>query len=434
MGLKRVLIISPYFPPTNAADMQRVRMSLPYFKDLGWEAEIVTVDPAYSDLPKDDLLSQSLPQNNIVHYTKALRKKWTGKLGLGSIALRSMWFYRRTVNSLLRNKKYDLIYFSTTQFPVCVLGAYWKKRFGIPYVIDMQDPWHSEYYRDKPKDQRPPKHWFSYRLNKWLEPIAMRSVSGLVSVSKAYIVNLKDRYPIIRDIPAEVITFGAFERDFEIAGKNVCTLNGFSKPKNGEISIRYVGRGGYDMHTAVKHLFAGFKKGLDLQPGVFTKFHFYFTGTSYAAADRGTLTILPIADALGIGKHVSESPERISFYESIAALQSADMLFIPGSDDSRYTASKLFPYILSKKPILAIFHEDSSAVEILKTSSPGASVFTFPDENETLAEDIYQCFYQWATVPAAPLIINEKAFSAYSAPAMAAKQVALFDQVLLLQN
>jgi hypothetical protein len=59
--LKRVLIISPYFPPSNAADMQRVRMSLPYFAEFGWQAEVVTVDERYSDLVKDELLTQSLP-------------------------------------------------------------------------------------------------------------------------------------------------------------------------------------------------------------------------------------------------------------------------------------------------------------------------------------------------------------------------------------
>lgn len=40
--MKRVLIISPHFPPINAPDMQRVRMSLPYYKDMGWGVPIVT--------------------------------------------------------------------------------------------------------------------------------------------------------------------------------------------------------------------------------------------------------------------------------------------------------------------------------------------------------------------------------------------------------
>ncbi len=34
--MKRVLIISPHFPPINAPDCQRVRMSLPYYRRYGW--------------------------------------------------------------------------------------------------------------------------------------------------------------------------------------------------------------------------------------------------------------------------------------------------------------------------------------------------------------------------------------------------------------
>ncbi|XHR93523.1 hypothetical protein ACFJIV_24885 [Mucilaginibacter sp. UC70_90] len=59
---KKLLIISPYFPPVNAADMQRVRMSLPYFAACGWEAEVVTIDDQYTDMAKDELLLQSLPR------------------------------------------------------------------------------------------------------------------------------------------------------------------------------------------------------------------------------------------------------------------------------------------------------------------------------------------------------------------------------------
>jgi hypothetical protein len=65
--MKKVLIISPYFPPTNAADMQRVRMSLPFFKEFGWEAEVATVDTRHSYLGKDELLLQSLPGDVKIH-------------------------------------------------------------------------------------------------------------------------------------------------------------------------------------------------------------------------------------------------------------------------------------------------------------------------------------------------------------------------------
>src|ERR1700744_3973977 len=128
--------------------MQRVRTSLPYFKEFGWDATVVTVDEKYSDMTKDDLLLLSIPEVIKLYKVRSLNKKLTSKIGLGSLALRSPWFYRQQVNALLRKGKYDLIYFSTTQFMICALGAYWKKRFGIPYVIDMQDPWYSTHYKD----------------------------------------------------------------------------------------------------------------------------------------------------------------------------------------------------------------------------------------------------------------------------------------------
>lgn len=160
--------------------MQRVRMSLPYFKQFGWEAEVVTVDPYYSDLQKDELLIKTVSADVKVHVIRALNKRLTAKIGFGNIAFRAYSSYKKKVDELLAKEKFDLIYFSTTQFAICTLGSYWKKHFEIPYVIDMQDPWHSEYYRDKPKYQQPAKYWLSYRLNKYLEPLAMKKVSGLI--------------------------------------------------------------------------------------------------------------------------------------------------------------------------------------------------------------------------------------------------------------
>ncbi|WP_246230541.1 glycosyltransferase family protein [Mucilaginibacter humi] len=138
--MKRLLIISPYFAPLNTPDMQRIRTSLPYFKQYGWEAEIVTVDVQYCDMQTDDLLLQTIPADIKIHTIKALNKNITSKAGIGAIAFRSYWFYRKKVDELLRARKFDLIYFSTTQFPICVLGAHWKKQFGVPHIIDMQDP------------------------------------------------------------------------------------------------------------------------------------------------------------------------------------------------------------------------------------------------------------------------------------------------------
>jgi hypothetical protein len=426
--LKKVLIISPYFPPTNAADMQRVRMSLPYFKHFGWEADVVTVDEKYSDLAKDELLLQTVPSETVIHKVKALNKSYTSKLGLGSIALRSLWFYRQKVNELLKNGKYDLIYFSTTQFPVCILGAYWKKRFNIPYIIDMQDPWHSDYYVDKPKDQQPAKYWLSYRLNKYLEPKAMKHVDGLISVSESYIADLKGRYPQIKNIPAATITFGAFGPDLKIAAANAQDF----KPllDAGHTNIAYVGRGGADMHKAVGVVFKAMQDGLKQQPEKLKKLRFYFIGTSYAPAGKGQQTIMPLAKEYGIEDYVIEITDRISYYHTLTTLQQADALFIPGSDDSKYTASKIYPCLLTQKPMLAVFNKASSVIDILREYGV-KQVYNYDDVTQSQLIEFFDDLVD-GHLPAQQY--NAAAIKKYSAQQMTLLQCKLFDTVINGKN
>ena len=421
--MKKLLIISPYFPPANAADMQRVRMSLPYFKEFGWEAEVVSCHPKFYDISIDELLLESIPKKTKVHYVNAFNKKLTSKLGLGSLALRSLWFYTKKVNQLLKENKFDLIYFSTTQFPVCVLGAYWKKKFGIPYVIDMQDPWHSDYYQDKPKHQRPPKYWLSYRLNKYLEPIAMKSVDGLIAVSEKYNTDLKNRYDL--NVPVATITFGAFERDIEIAKESITQYPSVIT-KSSKIEVGYIGRGGYDMQDAVKILFKALKKGLETQPDCFNQFNFSFLGTSYAPKGEGKKTLAPLAENFGMKELVSENTDRISFYQTINTLAALDILFICGSNDSKYTASKIYPYLLLEKPLLAIFHEKSSVVDILNACS-NATIVTFQEHEEVQQEKIISFFKHYNKIS---YQLNLQKFIPYTAKETTKKQIELFNTVI----
>ena len=407
--------------------MQRIRTSLPYFSEFGWDATIVTVDAKYSEIIKDDLLLKSVPAQTKVYYVKAFSKKWTQKLGLGSLALRSLWFYRKQVNHILKHEKYDLIYFSTTQFPVCVLGSYWKKRFRIPYVIDMQDPWHSEYYQDKPLSQRPAKYWFSYRLHKYLEPVAMKQADGLISVSDNYIDDLKARYPAIANIPSATITFGAFEPDLKIAADNQHKFKSLLQP--GFINIVYVGRGGMDMHKAIVPVFQALKNGLASQPELFEKFRFYFIGTSYAPLGKGEPTILPLAHQYKVNKNVVEITGRISYYHTLLTLQQADALLIPGSDDPKYTASKIFPYLLMQKPLLAIFNEKSNAVSVINECTANAIVLTFNEAPAALTGALNNVFENWANGLFTPVKVL-KCFEQYSAKNLTSKQAELFNNAI----
>jgi hypothetical protein len=427
--LKKVLIISPHFPPLNAADMQRVRMSLPYLKQFGWDAEVVTIDASYSEIVTDKLLLQSVPDEIKIHVIKAFDKSWTSKLGLGSLALRSLWHYRQKVNQLLKTGHYDLIYFSTTQFPICILGAYWKKRFGIPYIIDMQDPWHSDYYVDKPREEQPRKYWFSYRMNKYMEPIAMKNADGLISVSDDYITDLKVRYPEIKNIPAATIPFGAFAPDLKIAEDNQTQFKSLLNPAF--TNIVYVGRGGADMRQSISPLFKVVKEGLDNDAETFNKLRLYFIGTSYAPNGQGKSTILPLAEQFGIENNIVEITDRISYYHTLSTLKQADALFIPGSDDPRYTASKIYPYLLIRKPLLAIFNSQSSAIGILNEYGV-KHVYSYNSTNniETRIND----FLKEVANHAEQSHYNPEAVKKYSAENMTARQCNLFDTVLNGKN
>ena len=408
--------------------MQRIRMSLPYFQALGWHAEVVTITPEYSDLPQDELLLQSVPHSIKIHYVKALSKSFTSKVGLGSIALRSLWYYRQKVNNILKQQKFDLIYFSTTQFPVCILGAYWKKRFGVPYVIDMQDPWHSDYYINKPKSQRPPKYWFAYRLNKYLEPLAIKNVDGLVSVSSAYIDQLKSRYPVIKNILAAVITFGAFAPDLQIAKDNQDQFTSLLNSKY--FNIAYVGRGGKDMHKAISPVFEVFKKALEHNFEQFSKIRFHFIGTSYAPAGQGTATILPLAQQFGIENYIVEVTDRISYYHTLLTLQQANALFIPGSDDPQYTASKIFPYLLTGKPVLAVFNKASSAIPIMEEYGVQHTY----NYDKVSPEQLSDFFNQLVNDTFNAVDYNADAIKKYSAAEMTRAQCHLFDKIVNAGN
>lgn len=409
--------------------MQRIRMSLPYFKDHGWEAEVVTVESKYSELVQDNWLNESIPSYIKIHEVKALSKKWTGKLGLGSLALRSLWYYRNYVNRLLQKEKFDLIYFSTTQFPVMVLGAYWKRKFNIPYVIDMQDPWHSTYYEDKSKAERPPKYWFSYRLNKFLEPIAMAKVDGLISVSQAYLDTLVLRYPHLKHIPKEVITFGAFKQDFELVKHNSKSFKLSYLKEPGHFDFVYVGRGGHDMKEALLLLFTAFKRGLTEDKQTFDKIRFHFIGTSYAPSGQGIHTIKPIAQEIGIADYVNEQTDRIPFYENIYTLITADALMIIGSDDPQYTASKIYPYILAERPLLAFFHPKSSAAGII-TACEAGKVVSLIEAKDQAIEIIYSYLLKAAKDGLTPPNVNWNSFNQYTAENMCKNQCKLFNQVM----
>ena len=218
LSVKRVLIVSPRFVPSNAADMHRVRQALPYLSAAGWEPTVLAVDPEEVQAPQDPLLDRTVPSGVRVVRTGAIPLRLTQRVRLGNLDARSLPFLREAGARLLTEAPYDLVFFSTTALGVSVLGPLWRRRFGVPFVVDIQDPWYSEYYDQS--GTPPPggrlKYAASNAISKQLEPYVLRRAAGVVSVSPAYPRELAGRYPWFPEAEATVLPFGAPEKDFEM--------------------------------------------------------------------------------------------------------------------------------------------------------------------------------------------------------------------------
>lgn len=425
--MKRVLIISPYFAPTNSPDSHRIRMSLPFFKQFGWETEVVTVKDIYSDLPKDQLLLQSIPDDLKVHKVSAFSKKWSSKFGFGNIAFRSFYFYRNCVNHILKTDHFDLIYFSTTQFPITILGAYWKKKFKIPYVIDMQDPWHSDYYLNKAKNEQPPKFKFSYRLNRFLEPIAIKNVNGLVSVSDEYISLLKHRYKELKETPFKVIPFGVHYLDFKIAREN--KFDDFLKFDQSKKNIIYTGAVGNIMKESIEFFCKELLILKESQRTTYDRLNFIFIGTSYTPNNLATESVVPIAKLFNVADCIKEFPNRIGYFNSINLLQKSDGLIVLGSDDNSYNPSKIFTYIYTKKPIIGIFKKQSNASSMIDNLSSGKVIYY--DHLEKSQKDFLTFFKRIVNEEdAVPKENSEKQLTSYDSEFLTKEQCLLFNSVI----
>lgn len=424
--MKKVLIISPFFPPVNAADMHRVRQSLMYYKENGWEAEVVIVDPTYVDMYKDEYLLLTIPDNIIIHKVKAFDANVTRKFGLGSIAYRSMYQYWKYVDKLLSNQKFDLIFFSTTAYPICALGRIWKAKHKIPYIIDMQDPWRSDHYLSLPENQRPPKFWMSYKLDSILEKFSMLKVDGLMSVTQTYVDVLTQRYKYLKNIPFVVIPFAAYKKDIDVSNA-ISIKNNFFEGNDGNFNIVYIGRAGHDMALSNTLFLKAIKKGRE-QFDELNKIKIFYIGTSYDSSGNGAKTVEPIANQLGLSNCLEEFPNRIPYFQSLKILSEANFLFVPGSDNIGYTASKIYSYVWFNKPLLTLFHSSSSVNKFMNDCNAGLAL-QFDIETEQVIIDKIISYIQLVYTNKFSNSINWNNFDQYTSLNKVKIQTKLFNKV-----
>lgn len=430
--MKKLLIVSPHFPPINAPDHQRVRMALPYFQEYGWDARVLAVAPEFVSGVLERDLELTVPRSISVTRTQALPEGLTRFLGLGNLGWRALFHLQREGAKLLQRERYDLIYFSTTMFRVLSLGPQWKSRFSTPFVIDYQDPWRSDYYSREGISTPLPggklKHAFSQLTARVLEPQVMKHTSGVTCVSSNYPMMLRSRYPQLDAESLSVIPFAASEKDFELLERGHIEQEIFN-PEDGNEHWVYLGRASEDMHFALRAFFSVLKQLRVANPHSLERIRMHFIGTSYAPPSLAKKTVEPLAKEFGLSELVSEYPLRIPFFQGLCCLRQADRLLLIGSDDKDYSPSKVFPYLLARKPMFALLHQESLAAKILERYSSASCKWY--EGAEPSAEFLTQLRLQLETfMNLSEAELSPEFYEKHSARAMTGQLCQFFEKVL----
>lgn len=371
----KLLFVSPRFAPCNGADTHRVRGLLRPLADLGCDVTVLACSADLDRNPQDPWLIEGLDQRVEVIRVNGIGRSLERIPGLGSLSARCYLSLHKKGLQVLRQSRFDWVVFSTTEFPINHLGVDWKKKTGTPFVIDYQDPWTSNYYREHPEVTPPGghlKYTVARALNRWLEGRTLRQASGIISVSAGYPRLIAKEFPglcpphLVQPFPVNTDDFALIRKTQDHRGRTNTECTEWT----------YVGRGGEDMRRSCSIFF----RWLRAQPPGSNRVR--LIGTSYAGTGRARTTLRDLAHELGVGELVTEDPDRVPFSEALRIIFHADALFIPGSDDPSYTASKIFPYLAAGKPTIAIFHEGSSVPEIMKTSRVGTCI-TFGADPES---------------------------------------------------
>jgi glycosyltransferase involved in cell wall biosynthesis len=369
--VKKVLIITYYWPPGSGPGVQRFLKFSKYLREFGWEPIILTVENgSYPSV--DASLEKEVPPNLKVVKTKTfepfqwynlLKGKKGKSTGVGMVGLQNPSLFQKLALHIRANcfvpdarkgwKKYalksaqeivqtdgvDAIITTGPPHSAHLIGLELKKETELPWVADMRDPWTTIFYNsDFPRTES------TKRKDKSLEDLVLRTADAITVVSKGLEQEFSDRNSAI-----SVIYNGYDEDDIPL-----------SIPKRNErFTISYVGNFMpnqnpnvlWELLAELKEEVVGFSKDLQL----------FFTGN----VDD---SIVKSVCEKGLGKQLKIAPF-IPHKEAVKRMSAADVLLfvIPESKGNKLIITgKLFEYLATGNPILSIGPVSGDAAELLK--------------------------------------------------------------------
>lgn len=324
-----------------------------FLPDFGWQPLVLTVEEQYFEEAPDKDFIRTFREHFETIRVPALSPPKRVRL-IGDIGLRAFWALYKKAVALSRERQIDFIWIPIPSFYMAVLGRLIYNQTGLPYGIDYIDPWVRPL---APYQRRYGRAWWSLQLAKLLEPFAVKKAALISGVSTSYYQAVLDRH-----FKGQAITHVGMPYGFDPADHQI-DLGGITYPwsKNPEV-IPYVYAGAFlpQSYRFIEALFSVVQK-IEAQGQWDSRKKLYFLGTG---AYGGT-TIQEYAQRYGIAQHVVETRSRFPFLHIQQFLRKAAGVMIIGSTEAHYTASKTFQCLLSGRPVWAVFHEESSAAEVM---------------------------------------------------------------------
>ena len=222
----------------------------------------------------------------------------------------------------------------------------------------------------------------------------------------------------------EIIPIGADRNDHAAAqryGKSLIT------PADDIFQVAYLGTLTERMLPALGAFLSAATKA---QLGASKKLIIHLIGTSAQpnGSDQHNLTAL--IEKTRLNGKVFLHPARIGYLDALRTMQDADLLLLIGSTDSHYTASKFFPYWLSGKPVLGLFHPRSTIVSL--SDELGGAMLVLYDEEHAPETKIGETAAILSDVVRSDAVVPARykaAFAPYSAEGIAARYAEVFNRV-----
>ena len=372
--MKRVVLVTAHFPPSNLSGVHRARIWGTYLPEFGWHPIVLTSHWKYYEERLDWGLEKLVDPNLEIVRTKALNTKPVRLLG--NMALRAMWWSRRTLDDILSNQSVQFVHIILPDHFSALLGPRVRTKHGVNYGIDFMDPW----VKDRPASKKLlSKAWVACCLSYLCEPWSVRYAGLITGVSPLSYAGVFERNPSLSgSVVTAPIPMANSEDDYNAILNGYAPETRYFDASDGRFHMVYAGTLWPAALEVVDRLLRAIRRLVD-ETEFGRRLRVTFIGTGRSPDDPYGHNLTDRIRRYNLTEFVTEHPMRIPYLDVLWHLKAASGILIVGSTDPHYTPSKVFQAVQSGNPVMAMLHRDSTAAPLLSESKAGF-VVDVPDD------------------------------------------------------